>query len=326
MNFYFLVKYDKMLKEISYDIILSWKNHWLFTLANIEINLYCIKTIKLTFALWYYKSLCDILFVFLPVVVFFLIFFKWQINTKTCQNKLSSYACSVNLLNKHHRLYLFIPLRITGRVDKASTTETVDLDSILGRTKANTIKTGIHSFPAKSSAWKGRVWSLHRVWQTRGQVAAWLEDRKDPLLFLAEANWWITLCNHNYLFESSTRSCQGYSGGRRKELGRARPTRCYLNTRRTWLQIINMNLLHKPASWSRSAVTLSFLQREVWGSNLGLVKLDRVLPTARNGCGISSKEAELPDAMTWRWAQPTCNTLQRITASILKDSTWFDLI
>ena len=38
--------------------------------------------------------------------------------------------------------------RISGRVDRASATEAVDLGSILGRVKPKTIKIGIHSFPA----------------------------------------------------------------------------------------------------------------------------------------------------------------------------------
>ena len=42
------------------------------------------------------------------------------------------------------------------------------------------------------------------------------------------------------------------------------------------------------------AVMRSFLEREVWGSNLGPVKLDTVLPTARHRCDISSKGAVLP--------------------------------
>ena len=44
------------------------------------------------------------------------------------------------------------------------------------------------------------------------------------------------------------------------------------------------------------AVTRSSLEREVWGSNLGPVKLDTVLPTARHRCDIFSKAAVLP----WR--------------------------
>ena len=53
---------------------------------------------------------------------------------------------------------------ISGRVDRASATETVDLGSIPGRVKPKTIKIVIHSFPAWCSAIKGTVWSLHRVW------------------------------------------------------------------------------------------------------------------------------------------------------------------
>ena len=35
-----------------------------------------------------------------------------------------------------------------GRVDRASATEAVDMDSIPGRVKPKTIKIGIYSFPA----------------------------------------------------------------------------------------------------------------------------------------------------------------------------------
>ena len=44
------------------------------------------------------------------------------------------------------------------------------------------------------------------------------------------------------------------------------------------------------------AVTRSSLERQVWGSNLGPVKSNTVLPTARHRCDISSKGAVLP----WR--------------------------
>ena len=68
------------------------------------------------------------------------------------------------------------------------------------------------------------------------------------------------------------------------------------------------------------AVTRSSLEREVWGSNLGPVKWDTVLPTACHRCGISSKGAVLPtSAMTRRWAPPTRYTLQHNTASVMKD-------
>ena len=46
---------------------------------------------------------------------------------------------------------------------------------------------------------------------------------------------------------------------------------------------IELGLLMKPSS--------SSLEREVWGSNLGPVKLNTVLPTTRHRCDISSKEA-----------------------------------
>ena len=73
----------------------------------------------------------------------------------------------------------------------------------------------------------------------------------------------------------------------------------------------------RPVGW---ALTRSSLEREVRGSNLGPVKSDTMLPTARHLCDISSKGAVLPTCtMTRRWAPPTRYTLRRITASIMKD-------
>ena len=55
-------------------------------------------------------------------------------------------------------------------------------------------------------------------------------------------------------------------------------------------------------------------------SNLGPVKSDKVLPTARHRCNISSKGSVLPaGAMTQRWAPQTRYTLRRNTASIMKE-------
>ena len=48
----------------------------------------------------------------------------------------------------------YIPRLISGRVDKASVTETVDSGSIPDRVKSKTIKIGIHSFPAGLSTIK----------------------------------------------------------------------------------------------------------------------------------------------------------------------------
>ena len=36
------------------------------------------------------------------------------------------------------------------------------------------------------------------------------------------------------------------------------------------------------------------MEREIWGSNLGAVKLGAVLPKARHHCDISPKEAVMP--------------------------------
>ena len=49
--------------------------------------------------------------------------------------------------------------------------------------------------------------------------------------------------------------------------------------------------LNRPVGW---AVMRSSLEREIWGSDLGSVKLDTVLPTARYRHDISSKEAVFP--------------------------------
>ena len=46
------------------------------------------------------------------------------------------------------------------------------------------------------------------------------------------------------------------------------------------------------------AVTRSPLEREVWGFNLGPVKWNPVLPTARHRCDISSKKLCCPGSMT----------------------------
>ena len=68
---------------------------------------------------------------------------------------------------------------ISGQLDRASITETVDMGSIPGRSKQKTVKLGIYSFSAWRSAIKGTEWSLHMCDR---QVAAWLENRKVPSL------------------------------------------------------------------------------------------------------------------------------------------------
>ena len=45
---------------------------------------------------------------------------------------------------------------------------------------------------------------------------------------------------------------------------------------------------------SQTRVTRLSLEREVWDSNLGPIKSDTVLPTARHRCDIFSKEAVFP--------------------------------
>ena len=48
----------------------------------------------------------------------------------------------------HIWLRVGVHQNLSGPVDRASATETVDSGSITGRVKLKTIKTGIHSFPA----------------------------------------------------------------------------------------------------------------------------------------------------------------------------------
>ena len=68
--------------------------------------------------------------------------------------KLSYFAKKCKILQKKFRGALppdphseFLATRLSGRVDRASATETVDLGSIPSRVKPKTIKIGIHSFP-----------------------------------------------------------------------------------------------------------------------------------------------------------------------------------
>ena len=66
----------------------------------------------------------------------------------------------------------------------------------------------------------------------------------------------------------------------------------------------------------------SFVEQRGQGSNLGLLKSNTVLPTARHRCNISLKEAVLPTgAITRRWAPQTRFKHRHDTASIIKDLT-----
>ena len=50
--------------------------------------------------------------------------------------------------SKFYNFFVVVVQPISGRVDRASAIETVDLGSIPGRVIPKTIKIGIHSFPA----------------------------------------------------------------------------------------------------------------------------------------------------------------------------------
>ena len=73
------------------------------------------------------------------------------------------------------------------------------------------------------------------------------------------------------------------------------------------------------------AVMRPSMQRKIWGSNIGLVKLDSVLPMALYGCNVSLKRAVLPGRSDAGWAQQTCYTLRRNTASEMKYLFWFEV-
>ena len=67
------------------------------------------------------------------------------------------------------------------------------------------------------------------------------------------------------------------------------------------------------------AVTLSSLERKVWGLILGAFKSDTALPTACHRWDISLKVVVFPKQMTRKWTVETCDMLQCNTASIMKD-------
>ena len=67
------------------------------------------------------------------------------------------------------------------------------------------------------------------------------------------------------------------------------------------------------------AVTCSSLEREVHGSNLGPIKSDSVLPTARHRCDISSKDAVLPRRNDAEIGPANSLHASAHTASIMKD-------
>ena len=83
--------------------------------------------------------------------------------------------------------------------------------------------------------------------------------------------------------------------------------------------------------WKKQTVgrelTLSSLEQEVWGSNLGLVKSDTVLPTARHCYDISWKGAALLAGERMRRCAPlTRYTLRRNATSIIEDLIWKKVI
>ena len=90
---------------------------------------------------------------------------------------------------------------IIGRVNRASATETVDLDSIPGRVKPKIMKIAIHSFLAWRSVLKGTVWSLDRVWYKQiGRLQLDLKTEQSFRCLLAKSTWWIK-CNYDTILQ-----------------------------------------------------------------------------------------------------------------------------
>ena len=82
----------------------------------------------------------------------------------------------------------------------------------------------------------------------------------------------------------------------------------------------NENSYH---NWVGPGVTRLSLEREIWGLNLGKVKLDAVLSTALHCCDISSKETVLPTGAVARsWGLQTRYTLRCITTSVMNNLIW----
>ena len=78
-------------------------------------------------------------------------------------------------------------------------------------------------------------------------------------------------------------------------------------------QYVIRTVLKNKTKTAGRALTRSYLEREVRSSNLGLVKSNTVLPTARHRCGISSKGAVLPE----------CNDAEMDLANSLHASAYY---
>ena len=70
--------------------------------------------------------------------------------------------------------------QISGRVDRASATETVHSGSVPGRDKPKMIKIGNHSFPAWRSAIKRRYYASTVCGRQMGRGELDSKDRKVP--------------------------------------------------------------------------------------------------------------------------------------------------
>ena len=84
---------------------------------------------------------------------------------------------------------------------------------------------------------------------------------------------------------------------------------CYVKT----LRIKPVTSKSRSNSYQSPGVTRLSLER--WGSNIGPVKSNTVLPTDRHHSDISWKGTVLPGAMTQRWAPQTRYLLRLNTAS-----------
>ena len=86
--------------------------------------------------------------------------------------------------------------------------------------------------------------------------------------------------------------------------------------------VAKLHLFNQPVGREKTSLSL---EREVRGSNLGLIKLNTMLPTACHRCDISLKGVVLLGRIDADMdSQIVRYTLWRNTASIMK--VWFDLI
>ena len=139
---------------------------------------------------------------------------------------------------------------------------------------------------------------------------------KTKRLYFADCSWAIVLFNsyHHFLLSFAFHISKLEH---KKNL-------CYYSIRFSYLFLPMLVYVLNVGQYCRSrpvgrVEARSPLEREVWGSNLGPVKSNTVLATARLRCNISSKGAVLAGRNNAEMALQTRYTLGRSTSSTMKD-------